>query len=289
MHDLKSVLQSVSDGQMTTEKAKEWIEKSYINQKSEDSETQSSKSPFEKLKKTVGFDEFFKISTQFVQQLSETIPGMNKLQENLTSPLGFCAKVTGVESKLSIFRNIEVSKDSTVSNNLLTGSQWSGVQFTENAEIKENKFMVVQFTDIGVVRSDLCRSHFTLTRLNQTHLQEARFEFNKLTRCTFGNVSIKEADFTQNILNKCDLSHVSLTSTRLSKLMLTNTKMHGCEFSSCDIQGIEFENCDWQDCSFQRLKLVAPAGFKISNQKLVGIKLSNCQSVEEFLAAVEKN
>lgn len=289
MNDLKSVLQSVSEGQMTTEKAKEWIERTYLNKKTSDAEAQSPQSPFEKLKKSVGFDEFFKISTQFVQQLSETIPGMSKLQENLSTPLGFCAKVTGVESKLSIFRNIQVSADSSVADNLLTGSQWSAVQFSENAEVKENKFMVVQFSDVAVVRSDLCRSNLTLTRFNQTSLQEARFEFNKFTRCTMNNVNIKESDFTQNTLTKCDLSHVQIHSTRLSKLMLENTKIHGCEFTSCDIQGIEFENCEWQDCSFQRLKLVAPSGFKISNQKLVGMKLSNCQTIEEFLAAVDKH
>ena len=73
--------------------------------------------------------EFFKKSSQLVHQISDQISDQmpQKIQANF-SHIGFSAKIEGVDSKLSVFRAIQVSPDNSVQDNQVVGCQWFGVK-----------------------------------------------------------------------------------------------------------------------------------------------------------------
>lgn len=303
MLELESILEAVSKGKMNVEKAKSLIEKSYMlkkqkkdfssesfatnlqNQKEEPQE--GFKTAFEKLKKTVNIEELLKISSNLVHQISENMPHIDKIQENIANnfqPFGFSPNISGLDSKLSVFRAFHVSPDSVVKENQVVGSQWFGVNFSENAEVKNNKFTAVQFSELAVVRSDFCSSHFSLARLSNVTLQEARLENNKFSRTTLSDVQISESDFTENQVVKSDFSETTIRGSRFSRSLFTSTDFHDCEFDSCDIQGIEFENCKFKECVFSKLHLVMKEPIKITGCNCVGKNITGCHTAEEFLA-----
>jgi uncharacterized protein YjbI with pentapeptide repeats len=302
MLELESILEAVSKGKMNVDKAKLLIEKNYILKKQKKSsfsenasfhfqnqkeETQEGlKNAFEKLKKTVHIDELLKISSNFVHQISENMPQIDKIQENITNnlqPFGFSPNINGLDSKLSVFRAFHVSPDSHLKDNQVVGSQWFGVNFSESAEIKNNKFTAVQFSELTVVRSDFYSSNFSLARLSNVTLHEARLENNKFSRATLSDVSILESDFTENQVLKTDLSETTIRSSRLTRMIFTNVDMQDCEFDSCDLQGIEFENCKFKECVFTKLHVILKEPIKISGCNCNGKNISGCHTVEELL------
>ncbi len=302
MVDLESILEEVSKGKMNVEKAKTLIEKNYVLKKqkrdsySENSTTYSQnprdetheglKSAFEKLKKTVNIEELLKISSNLVHQISENMPHIDKIQENISNnlqPFGFSPNISGLNSRLSVFRAFHVSSDSIVKENQVVGSQWFGVNFSESAVIKNNKFTAVQFSELAVMRSDFCSSNFSLARLSNVTLQEARLENNKFSRATLSDVSISESDFTENHVVKSDFSETSIRGSRFTRMLFTSSDFQDCEFDSCDIQGIEFENCKFKECVFTKLHLILKEPIKISGCNCIGKNISGCHTAEEFL------
>jgi uncharacterized protein YjbI with pentapeptide repeats len=302
MVELESILEAVSKGKMNVEKAKTLIEKNYVLKKqkkdsySENSASHSQnhredtheglKTAFEKLKKTVNIEELLKISSNLVHQISENMPHIDKIQENISNnlqPFGFSPNISGLDSKLSVFRAFHVSPDSIVKENQVVGSQWFGVNFSESAEVKNNKFTAVQFSELAVVRSDFCSSSFSLARLSNVTLQEARLENNKFSRTTLSDMSILESDFTENQVVKSDFSETTIRGSRLTRMIFMSTDFQDCEFDSCDIQGIEFENCKFKECVFSKLHLVLKEPIKISGCNCIGKNISGCHTAEEFL------
>ncbi|MES2615714.1 MAG: pentapeptide repeat-containing protein [Bdellovibrionota bacterium] len=238
------------------------------------------KKTFGRFKKTEIIDEILKISTQFVHQICENVP--QKIQENF-SPIGFSSKIEGIESKLSVFRSIQVSADNTVQENQVVGSQWFGVHIKQACEVKQNKFMAMQLTEFSVSASDLCESQFSLSRMSHVTLQETCFVQNKFSVSTWSDASITESDFTGNTLNRCNFSGIVVHASRLSKLEFSKVNFKDCEFENCEIQGIQFENCEFKDCSFSQIQAVASTPVKISGCKFVGKQFSQCSSLDEFM------
>lgn len=307
MFELDSILKAVAKGKMDVEKAKVLIEKNYVlkkekkefnsnvehnsfSQETQKEDTQEGlKTAFEKLKKSVNLEELLKISSHLVHQISENMPQIEKIQENISNnfqPFGFSPNIVGLDSKLSVFRALHVSADSLVKDNQVVGSQWFGVDFSDHSEIRNNKFTAVQFSELAVIKTDFCLSVYSLARLSNVILQEARLENNKFSRTAFSDVSISESDFTENQLIKSDFSELTIKTSRLTRVQFTNVDFSDCEFEDCDIQGIEFENCKFKECLFTKLQLVLTKPLKISGCNCVGKNFQGCQSAEEFLEII---
>ncbi|WP_158997483.1 pentapeptide repeat-containing protein [Pigmentibacter ruber] len=306
MIELDSILKAVAKGKMDVEKAKLLIEKNYVLKKANkyksdfdnntnnfDAQKEESqeglKTAFEKLKKTVNLEELLKISSNLVQQISENMPQIEKIQENISSnfqPIGFSPNIVGLDAKLSVFRALHVSSDSQVKDNQVVGSQWFGVDFSDHSEVRNNKFTAVQFSELAVIKTDFCLSTYSLARLSNVTLQEARLENNKFSRTTFSDVTISESDFTENQLIKSDFSELTIKTSRLTRINFNGVDFSDCEFEDCDIQGIEFENCKFKECLFTKLHLVLSQPIKISGCNCVGKNFQGCQTAEEFLELI---
>ena len=309
--NLSVVLENVANGKTPISKAKNIIEKYYIAEDKEEIyppvlegkkikpknkaektthlKTKYSshqrgkdklKSAFNNLKMKVNFDEILKRSTKFVNQISENVP--QKIQDNL-APMGFTLKIEGVDSKISVFRGIDMSLDNVIHDNQVVGSQWLNVHFIEKCTLEQNKFMATQMTEFSLIRSDLSYSQFSLSRLSYVTFQESCFVQNKLSLSTWSDVSVTESDFTENSLKRTNLSGTIINASRLSKLNLSHVNFKDSEFESCDIQGVDFENCDFKECSFHHIQCVSEARIKISGINVVGKQFAHCQTPEEFL------
>lgn len=309
MFELDTILQAVAKGKMDINKAKVLIEKNYTLKKEKKTSSSSNsngftndaqkedsqeglKTAFEKLKKSVNIEELLKISSNLVQQISENMPQIEKIQENISNnfqPIGFSPNIVGLESKLSVFRAFHVSEDTHLKDNRVVGSQWFGVDFSDHSDIRNNKFTAVQFTELAVIKSDFSLSTYSLARLSNVVLQEARLESNKFSRTTFSDVTIMESDFTENIVAKSDFSELTIKSSRLTQLQFSSVEFSECEFEDCDIQGIEFENCKFKECLFSKLQLVLAQPMKISGCNCVGKNFQDCQSAEEFLEIINSS
>lgn len=268
--DLNSTLNAVARGKISAQKAQLWIEENYVPKK------QREEFAHEGIKLALGQ---FKKLKKIQENISQSFPPIG---------FGFSANIKGIESKLSVFRAVHVSPDSEVSNNHIIGSQCFGIEFSKKADIKGNKFTAVQLSEFTAVGSNVHDSHFSLSRLSNTTIAESRFEQNKLFRSTWSDISIAEADFTEVVVNKSDFSAVVINASRLSKLNFTHVDMKDCEFDACNIQGIEFENCELKECTFSNVHIVSKEPVKISERKLFGKAISNCNTVEELLSAIER-
>ncbi len=318
--NLTTVLEHVANGKTPVSKAKNIIEKYFLDEiprsrktvanseakKSQQNKYEETKNvsefyssanrleggkeklliAFDKLKKTVNLEELLKKSTQLVHQISENLP--QKIQENFM-PIGFSANTEGVESKLSVFRAMQVSADNIVNDNQVVGCQWFEVSLLENCEIKHNKFMATQFNQFSLTRSDFCDSHISLSRMSEVTLQEVCFGKNKVSLSTWSDVSITESDFTQNVLSRSNFSGTVINGSRLSHINMMNVDFKDCEFDSCDIQGIMFSNCEFRDCTFSHIVAVETAEpVKVSDCRLIGKQFSDCTTVQEFLELLKK-
>jgi uncharacterized protein YjbI with pentapeptide repeats len=295
MFNLDFILKSVAKKNLDPQKAKQMIEEHYVLKKQDkkssdhaqsakEDSRENLKNAFEKLKKTLHLEELLKISNYFIQHISESMPHIEKFQENIQS-VGFSSHILGLNAKFSVFRAIHVSENTVVQDNLVLGSQWFGIHLSENSEIKSNKFKAVQFTELTVLRSDFCKSSFSLVRLGNVSLQEACFLSNKFVRSTFSDISLKESDFSENDIFKSDFSVVSIFASRLSQMSFHGTDFQECEFDSCEIQGVEFENCKFKECVFCDFHLVSKKPLKISNCRVVGKNFSGSyhENPQEFL------
>ncbi|BBH52863.1 pentapeptide repeat-containing protein [Fluviispira sanaruensis] len=297
MFDLNSILDSVANGKMNVEKAKTLIEKNYVLKKqkkgiseefhnAKEESQEGLKNAFEKLKKSVNIDEWIKISSNLVSQISENMPQIEKIQENLAhnlQPIGFSPNISGLESKLSVFRAFHAGTDCVIKNNLVVGSQWFGVNISENSEIKNNKFTAVQFSELSIQRSDFCTSQFSLARLSNVTMHEARLENNKFSRASISDVCVKESDFTENVIIKSDFSETTISGSRLSRMSFHAVDFQDCEIESCDIQGVDFENCKFKECIFSNLTIIMDEPLKVNGRNIVGRNFSDCKNAEEFL------
>ncbi len=314
--DLKKILDSVSQGNLTAVQAQKQIEKlieantpqaeplkkatanvstnsgAQILESSESEEPRERlKSAFEKLRKSVNIDELLKISSGLVHQIAETMPHpLERIQENISSnfnTFAFSPNAKGIDSKLSVFRTLHFSDDSVVTDNHVVGSQWFGVNFSGTSEISKNKFTAVQFSEVAVMRSNFVSNVLGLTRLSNASFEEARFEENKTSRSTFSDFCLTESDFTGNRLTKCEFAQTVVNASRIAQCVFNSSDFKECEFDQCDLQGLTFENCIFNECTFQNLEIISKSAMVISNHDFTGRVFSEMKTIEELLKAFE--
>jgi uncharacterized protein YjbI with pentapeptide repeats len=308
--DLNEILAAVAKGALSPSEAKIRIEKAFgrnraaepaaagrpadsLREQQPDPATDGREilsSAFDKLRKTVNVDELLKISSGLVNQIAENMPGQfGRLQENLTtnfeavSALGFSAGTPGVDAKLSVFRTFHVGNGCRVEGNQVVGSQWFGVNFDENAEVVENKFTAVQFSEVAVVRSTLGRNVMGLSRLSNVTFQESRVEGNRFSRSTFSDVSLTESDLDGCRMLKSEFSRTVMNASRLSRCVFEGSSLEECEFDGCELEGVTFENCSFRECSFEGVAVAAAESVRITGLSLSGRSFRGVRSVERFL------
>jgi hypothetical protein len=82
---------------------------------------------------------------------------IDKFQENIVStlsPVGFSANINGIDSKLSVFRAIQIDDDSIVAENQVVGSQWFGIKLMaglDNADLRETFAEVHELLGIAML------------------------------------------------------------------------------------------------------------------------------------------
>lgn len=283
---LDSILDAVAKGKLDPHSAKLQIKKMLEESPSE--ERDGLKGALDRLKKTVHIDELVKKGTGVVNQITENIPRpFEKIHlPHQLNNFAFSSQTRGVESKLSIFRAFQVSDDSTIAQNQVIGSQWFGVTVADTAEVQNNRFTAVQFSEVAIARSNFNANNISLSRLSNFTVQESKFDDNKVTRSTLSDVSVTEADYTLNKLTKSAFAQTVINSSRIANNSFFACDIRDCEFDSCDIQGIEFENCSFSECTFTHLRLVTLEKVVIRNQTLQGRTIHNCKTIEEFLTAL---
>lgn len=263
-NSLLSTLKSVAKGNISAQIAQEWIEKNYVLKKAkEEISLDGFKNAFEKIKR-------------FQENLTQTLPA-----------IGFSANTNGIESKLSLFRSFHMASDSVISDNQVIGSQIFDAKLTKASEMKGNKFVATQINSFSVVCSNLNHIQTSLVRIADSNVQESRFEQNKLSRSILSSFNVTESDFMENHVIKSGFSGTSIHSSRVVKITFESVEFQDCHFEKCNIEGIEFENCHFQDCSFTNIQLNLKEPLRISNKNLLGKSISNCQTAEEFLAALD--
>lgn len=317
---LNKILESFSKGEIDKETAKELIHSFYGKSKSAPAtetqgkptagplpeergdRTESLKRALASFRKSKNLDGLLKASTDIMHQLAENVPSqLERLRENVPSQLerlrenvlhdisvaGVASNVKGITSKLSIFRSFSVSEDSAVEENMAIGSQWFAVKFDRHADVRQNKFTAVQFSEVAAVQSNLCSNLISLSRWSNVSLQECKVEENRFSRMTFSDVSIAESDFTENKVQKSEFAQTVVNASRLAGNQFSGVMFRECEFDECDIQGVEFENCHFEECSFTRVEVNAGKPVRIANRNLTGRAFANIHSAEELLAAFE--
>ncbi|MBX9702854.1 MAG: pentapeptide repeat-containing protein [Silvanigrellaceae bacterium] len=257
-NQLSSVLESVTKGKLSLEKAKAFL------------------------------DEKYSLGSVYLKSL-EKLGAVKDIVANNLQNVEFVPKVNGFESKFSLFCNINVSSDTEIASNFLQGCQLLSVHFVENAAVKSNRLKATFLNKFSVVRSDFCFSNFSFTRLSNVSLLESRFDNNKTSLSSLVDVSITESDFTHNSIYKSEISSTVINASRLSKIKLNSVRIEDCDFDKCDLQNIQFENCELKGCSFQDIILENQGNMVIANKTFVGKNIASCKTFEEFLAALEGN
>lgn len=245
------------------------------------------------LRKSKNIDGILRASSDFVQQLAGSVPGqIEKFRDNILHDVnvaGVTSNIKGMTSKLSIFRSFTVGEDCRVSDNLAVGSQWFAVRLDKHADVRHNKFTAVQYSEVAIVQSDLCKNLVSLSRWANMTIEEAKIEDNRFSRMTFSDVSITESDFTENKVQKSEFSQTVVNGSRIARNIFNGVTLSECEFDGCDIRGLEFENCHFEECTFSGIEVDAAKPVHIANKRLTGRTLSDLRSVEAFLAALDTN
>lgn len=266
--NLEKILESVAQGRIDISAAKNHIKKIYDSRRTQ-------------------LDGLLKKSTDVVQQITENVPTqIEKFSQNWNG-VAFSPHFDGLEAKLSLFRGLEISRDCTVNENQVLGSQWFGVRFSDKSELILNKLTAVQLSEVSSTRSNFSNNNLSLTRMHNIALQEARFEDCRLNRSTISEFSTSESDFIANKLNKSEMTRTILNESRIANNIFETTHFNDCEFSNCDIQGIEFENCEFNECVFTNVHFNNKTPVKLINKKIKGLSLHDCKSFEEFIACLD--
>lgn len=302
-NDLSEILSLVAKGRLSPMEAKALIESSLGSKDPADKprpteavgEDPDSRegllAAFDKLRKSVHVDELLKISSGLVQQIAENMPErIERLQESVShniNALGFSAGSNGVEAKLSVFRTFHVGPSARVEANTVVGSQWFGVNFDDEATVRENKFTAVQFSEVAVLRSDFQRNVLGLSRLSNVTIQESRLESSRFSRSTFSDVSFAESDFDSVRLLKSEFSQTVLNASRIAGCAFEGTGIEECEFDSCEIENVTFENCTFKECVFDGVRVRPEEPLRIVGRAVTGRVFRRLRDARAFLAALE--
>ncbi|MEY3903635.1 MAG: hypothetical protein RL189_2941 [Pseudomonadota bacterium] len=293
MKDLHSILKAVSRGTMEIAKAEtliqELFEASVLRQGSEDEgkarrsrdkaqrtpETENAKarkvtdSAFSGLGGKIGFEAFLKKSRELGRKVD------------------FRPSHEGFDAKLSIFNTVEVSPDTTVEGNAISGSQWKSVAFHDTAEVRRNHFTISQVSRFNCQRSNFSVNEFGLTRMADVTIQESRFEDNRLSRSMLTDFSMSEADFTHNRMLRSEMAGVVLNASRITNSVFSSSRWTECEFDQSDLQGLRFEDCSFTECRFANCEIVATDSAPFSGLHVRGMTFEGLRSAEDLISALE--
>jgi uncharacterized protein YjbI with pentapeptide repeats len=292
MKDLHSILKAVSRGKMEIPKAEALIQELF--EATLNSDVDASREPHQAdrhSRKQTG-----KSTSSKRDKLDSSVANFGdrigfsallKKSRELGRKVEFRPAQEGFDCKLSIFTSVEVSPDTRVEGNIVSGSQWKSVAFGKTAEVCSNHFTLSQVNGLNCQRSNFSLNEFGLTRLVGVTIHESRFENNRLSRSQMSDVSVSEADFTQNKLLRTEFNGLVLNASRLANSVFSSTRWNECEIDQSDIQGLRFEDCSFSECRFINCEIVSaePAllsGLHISNRTFEGLR-----SPEELLAALE--
>jgi uncharacterized protein YjbI with pentapeptide repeats len=245
------------------------------------------KNALDLLKKSVNLDEIISKSTELVNKLSDQLTDQigdkvpQKIQNHFLV-LGFSANISGIDSKLSMLKAVNIGNDNNIHDNQVTGSQWFGVSISNKSEMQENKFAATQLTEFSLSQSDFCACNISLARMSHVTIQESCFVNNKITLSTWSDTNLTESDFTQNTLSRSNFSGLVINASRLSNLKLNLTDFTDCEVDACDIQGFEFDNCEFEDCSFSQITANSTSPIKVTDCRFIGKQFTQCKSAEDF-------
>lgn len=274
MKKLKSILLDVSKGNLETEVAEEMIQALFKPDKRNRSAKQSDKDSSVFAEVLAGLR-----AQGSVRDLYDKSKRLARVDWLRTPP--------GIEARFSLLAEVEVSPDSRIAGNSVSGSQWNDVTFNEECDAKENKFTVTQISGFQCSRSDFGLNHLGLARLTDVTLCESRFENNRISRTQCADLSITESDFTRNRLLSCQISGVAVNGSRLSGLALVGCRLSECEFDQSDIQGLRFEGCQFDECSFVNCEIVTDDYPVIENYSVRGLRIQGVRSAKELVALLE--
>lgn len=293
MKDLHSILKAVSRGTMEIGKAEtliqELFEASVLRQGSEvegnarrsrerargKAETENVKSKkvmdsaLSGLGGKIGFEAFLKKSRELGRKVD------------------FRPSHDGFDAKLSIFNSVDVSPDTTVGGNAISGSQWKSVSFGDTAEVRSNHFTISQVSRFNCQRSNFSSNEFGLTRMADVTIQESRFEDNRLSRSMLTDFSISEADFTHNRILRSEMAGIVLNASRITNSVFSSSRWIECEFDQSDLQGLRFEDCSFTECRFANCEIVATDSAPFSGLHVRGMTFEGLRSAEDLISALE--
>lgn len=292
MKDLHSILKAVARGKMEIPKAEALIQELFEASLAQ-SETQTPKKAHrdsESRRRSSTSSERAKSKVDFaLSNLGDKIgfSSLLKKSKELGRKIEFKPSAEGFDSKLSIFSAVEVSADTRVDGNIVSGSQWKDAKFSDTAEVSSNHFTLSQVTGLSCLRSNFSFNEFGLTRLMGLTIQESRFEHNRVSRSQFNDVSVSEADFTHNRLLRTDFTGVVLNASRFANSVFSSTRWHECEFDQSDLQGLRFEDCSFIECKFINCEIVITEPKVISGLHVKGRVFDGLKSPEDLLLALE--
>jgi uncharacterized protein YjbI with pentapeptide repeats len=222
-------------------------------------------------------------------QLGErvSLDALLQKSKSLGKKVEFRPEHSGFDAKLSIFSDVEVSADSQVEANAISGSQWKNVSFLDQAEVRRNHFTISQISGLKCSRSDFSSNELGLARLADVTIAESRFENNRLSRSQCQDFSMTESDFTHNKLLRTEVSGVVLNASRIANVVLNSSRWNECEFDQSDVQGIRFEGCLFDECRFVNCELVSARSEVLEGLRVKGKSFEGLRSVAEFKALFE--
>jgi uncharacterized protein YjbI with pentapeptide repeats len=216
------------------------------------------------------------------------IDALVKKSKSLGKKVEFRPEHAGFDAKLSLFTEVNVSADSEVELNVVSGSQWKNTSFLDQAEVRRNHFTLSQISGLKCGRSNFSSNELGLARLSEVTIAESRFENNRLSRSQCRDFSMTESDFTHNKLLRAEISGVVLNASRIANVVLNSSRWNECEFDQSDIQGIRFEGCSFEECRFVNCELVSTPSEVLEGLKAKGQSFEGLRSVAELRAMLEQ-
>jgi uncharacterized protein YjbI with pentapeptide repeats len=292
MKDLHSILKAVSRGKMDVQKAETLIQEIFEASLGSVPAAVRKDEQVDRIKKKRTLRTAASARKTFnssLDRLGDKIgfSALIKKSRELGRKVEFRPSQDGFDCKLSIFSSINVSPDTRVDGNIVSGSQWKDASFGKNAEVCSNHFTLSQVGGLDCQRSNFSLNEFGLTRLVGLTIHESRFENNRLSRSQISDVSISEADFTQNKLLRCEFNGVVLNASRLANSIFSSTQWIECEIDQSDIQGLRFEDCSFSECRFINCEIVSKEPILISGLRVSGRTFDGLKSPEDLLNALE--
>lgn len=267
MKDLHSILKAVARGSLDVPKAEALIQELF------ESSLNQQRDPVDSVLTSLG------------EKIG--LGSLAKKSRELRHKLDFKPHPDGIDSKLSLFSDVNFSDDTHVEGNVISGSHWREAQFSDVAEVRSNHFTLSQITDLKCQRSNISENEFGLTRILDMTVSESRFESNRVSRSQVLDFSLAESDFLHNRLLRSEFKGVVLNASRVAHCVLTSCLWSECEFDQSDFRGIRFDDCSFLECCFRNCEIVAEEPVNLSGLHVKGLVFEGLRSVEDLRGVLE--